>query len=395
MSERAIAYCTNVHAGADVAETLRQLETHALRVRELVSPGEPLPIGLWLSALAAGELDSPARVAELRERLDRLGLAVVTLNGFPFIDFHGHAIKHAVYEPHWARPERLAYTVRLANILVDLLPPGTRHASISTVPIGWRPTFTNEGCAASVGIAASQLEAMAAHCARIERERGVRLHVDLEPEPGCLLDRSSDAVELFAQCFPGSELARRHLGICHDICHAAVMFEPQRTALAAYRDAGIRVGKVQVSSAIEADGSRESLTMLRRFDEPKYLHQTCIRPEALRSGSLGSPAREDIRFFEDLGSALGVPPRGVARTHFHVPIHLATLGDELAPLVTTQREIGACMDALREFGLLDGDDAPTLEIETYAWTVLPEPLRPTTLAEGIAREIRWLREALV
>jgi sugar phosphate isomerase/epimerase len=394
MSSRGIAYCTNVHAGADVAETLRQLELHATRVREIVSPTERLPIGLWLSALAAGELDSPARVAELRERIDRLGLEVVTLNGFPFIDFHGHAIKHAVYEPHWARPERLAYTVRLANILVDLLPPGTRHASISTVPIGWRPTFTNEGCAASVGMAAAQLEATAAHLARIERERGVRLHLDLEPEPGCLLDRSGDAVALFEQCFPRSELARRHIGICHDICHAAVMFEPQRAALAAYRDAGIRVGKVQVSSAIEADGSRESLAMLRRFDEPKYLHQTCIRMDAPGASGASGTHGAEVRFFEDLGAALGMPPRGTARTHFHVPIHLATLGAELAPLVTTQPEILACIDALRALDLLDGEDAPTLEIETYAWTVLPEPLRPASLAEGIAEEIRWLAEAL-
>jgi hypothetical protein len=63
-------------------------------------------------------------------------------------------------------------------------------------------------------------------------------------------------------------------------------------------------------------------------------------------------------------------------------------------LVTTQPEILACIDALRALDLLDGEDAPTLEIETYAWTVLPEPLRPASLAEGIAEEIRWLAEAL-
>lgn len=377
MSAPAIAYCTNVHAGADLAETLAQLELHAARVRELVAPGGRLPIGLWLSAISAGELDSPATVRAFRDTLDRLGLAVVTLNGFPFLDFHDHVIKHAVYEPHWGRPERLAYTVRLANILVDLLPDDVRDASISTVPIGWRPTFTNEGCAASVGIAASQLEAMASHLARIERERGVTLHVDLEPEPGCLLDRAPHVVDLFEQCFGRSPEVRRHIGVCHDICHSAVMFEPQREALRAYADAGIRVGKIQVSSAVEADGSRASLEALRQFDEPKYLHQTCIR---LESG--------EVRFFEDLRAALGMTPKGTARTHFHVPIHLRSLDDQLAPLTTTQGEILECLAALPREAM------PTLEIETYAWTVLPERLRPASLAEGIAAEIAWLGKAL-
>jgi sugar phosphate isomerase/epimerase len=369
-----IAYCTNVHAGADLAETEAQLAEHAATVRRLVAPGGMLPIGLWLSAMAAGTLDSRRAVLAFRERLAALGLEVVTLNGFPFIDFHDHVIKHAVYEPHWGRPERLAYTIRLANILVDLLPDHVREASISTVPIGWRATFTNEGCAASVGIAVSQLEAMAAHLRHIERERGVLIHVDLEPEPGCLLDRAHHVVDLFDQCFSRSSDVRRYIGVCHDICHSAVMFEAQADAIDAYAAAGIRVGKIQVSSAIEADGSREALEALREFDEPKYLHQTCVK---LASSN-------EIRFFEDLRPALGVPPKGTFRTHFHVPIHIGNVG----PLRTTRDEITTCLRALSP------DAAPTIEVETYAWGVLPQALRPSTLAEGIAEEIRWLRGAV-
>ncbi len=366
-----IAYCTNVHAGADLAQTEANLAMHATRVRELVAPDGTLPIGLWLSAISAGELDRRDAVRRLRDRLDRMGLAVVTLNGFPFVDFHDHVIKHAVYEPHWARPERLAYTIRLANILVDLLPDGVHDASISTVPIGWRPTFTNEGCGSSVGIAAAQLDAMVGHLRRIEAEHGVLMHLDLEPEPGCLLDRAEHVVSFFDDCLRSTSDARRYLGVCHDICHSAVMFEEQADALVLYREAGIRVGKVQVSSAIEADGSRPSLQELARFDEPKYLHQTCVR---LADG--------ECRFFEDLRPAIGLPPKGTFRTHFHVPIFLETIGG----LRTTRAEILACLAALPRA------EMPTLEIETYAWPVLPESMRPVSLAEGIAAEISWLRE---
>jgi xylose isomerase len=60
------------------------------------------------------------------------------------------------------------------------------------VPIGWRPDFSNEGCGASVGLAASQLEWMAGKLAELEESTGVRITLDLEPEPGCMLDRVAD-----------------------------------------------------------------------------------------------------------------------------------------------------------------------------------------------------------
>ena len=36
-----------------------------------------------------------------------------------------------------------------------------------------------------------------------------------------------------------------------------------------------------------------------------------------------------------------------------------------------------------------------LEIETYAWTVLPEAMRKRALPDDIAGEIQWLQKAIV
>lgn len=351
--------------------TVANLERHAARVRELVAPSERLGIGLWLSARAAAELPTRDDARRLRDRLDSLGLVVTTLNGFPYGDFHRERVKHAVYEPHWAQRERVVYTMRLAEILSDLVPPGTAHASISTLPIGWRSTFLGDGCGGNVGLAIAHLEAVAHHLARIEAERGIRITVDLEPEPGCLLDRARHVVDLFDQALRG-DVARRHLGVCHDICHAAVMFEAQHDVVATYRDAGIQVNKVQVSSAIACDGSDAAVAQLAEFAEPRYLHQTCVRDE-----------RGDVRFFEDLPAALAARPRGTWRTHFHVPIHVESIG----ALTTTRSDIDRLLETL-------GADRPILEVETYAWSVLPRELRPGQLAEGIAAELSWLRSTL-
>ena len=66
-----------------------------------------------------------------------------------------------------------------------------------------------------------------------------------------------------------------------------------------------------------------------------------------------------------------------------MPVHVGSLG----VLNTTQDEIIECLDSL------DGS-LPPLEVETYAWEVLPVEHRRAELAEGIADEIRWLRQIL-
>jgi hypothetical protein len=166
-----LAYCTNVHPGETLARTKAMLEQHAVRVRELTAPNGTLGIGLWLSAQSARELLLEADgVARFREWLNARALAVRTINGFPYGDFHGETVKTRVYHPHWADPNRSLFTLDLAKILAQLVTPGTRTASISTVPVGWRPDFSNEGCGASVGLAASQLEWMSGKLAELELE---------------------------------------------------------------------------------------------------------------------------------------------------------------------------------------------------------------------------------
>lgn len=124
------------------------------------------------------------------------------------------------------------------------------------------------------------------------------------------------------------------------------------------------------------DEQRSTLIeMLRQFAEDRYLHQTTIRDA------------HGQHFYQDLEEALqqrSSEPRGRWRVHFHVPI----FAERLTILDTTQSEIRQCLEHLQP-----PDEQPLhLEIETYAWTVLPPPLRPPSLAEGISRELIWFRD---
>ncbi len=373
-----IGYCTNVHAGHGLAGMRESLEKYAVQVREKFAPTQMMGVGLWMSAPVAQQLRETDGVAEFRTWLRENGLKPYTVNGFPYGDFHQPVVKHEVYKPTWWDRERLDYTCLLADILDELLEPG-EYGSISTLPLGWpTPEVGDE----QLQIAGEHLRTVARHLAGIEQRTGRLMSVCIEPEPGCLLDEATDMVEFFQTYLLGSaddDLVRRHLRICHDVCHSAVMFEPQREAFRLYRDAGIEVGKMQVSSAVILDfdrlagGEREAaLEQLAAFHEPRYLHQTTVMREGKRV------------LYTDLAEAIAAERHnltGCWRTHFHVPIFLPCFGY----LSTSQSDIREALTAAREMSTCEH-----FEVETYAWGVLPDELRRGALADGIADELRWL-----
>jgi hypothetical protein len=373
-----LAYCTNVHAGADLATTRANLERYALAVKARFSPNKPMGVGLWLSAAAARKLREERQVEAFGDWLRDVGLVPFTFNGFPYGDFHQAVVKHRVYEPTWWEATRLDYTLDLIAIQDALLPAGT-DGSISTLPIAWsNPRPARQQLSA----ASKQLHRVAQHLRELEARSGRRICLCLEPEPGCVLQRSGDVVRFFSEyLLPHSdaEMIRRYLRVCHDICHAAVMFERQADVLQSYHEAGIGVGKAQVSSAIRvpwndiaAEDRPAAVAQLQSFAEDRYLHQTVSRN--------GAEA-----FHEDLSAALQSVSdarrvHGEWRIHFHVPIYLERFGH----LMSTRAQIDQCIAAARQYS-----DVTHFEVETYAWGVLPPELRQPDLAAGIAHEMAW------
>ncbi|MCC6417425.1 MAG: metabolite traffic protein EboE [Gemmataceae bacterium] len=370
-------YCTNVHAGPDLDQTRANLERYALAVKRQASPDAPMGVGLWLAAPAVRRLLADGLVGEWAAWLHAVGLVPFTLNGFPYGDFHERVVKHRVYHPTWGEDERLRYTLDLSAALDGLLPPGL-EGSISTLPLAWGEPAPAAG---ELDRMAAALRQVAGELARRERETGRLIYLCLEPEPGCVLQRSLDVVAFFHDhLLRGHDEAplRRHIRVCHDICHQAVMFEDQAEGLARYRAAGIRVGKVQVSSAVRlpaeltAADRAAALAQLAGFNEERYLHQTVVRR---------SPTADPV-FHEDLPPALAAEQAGEWRVHFHVPIYLERFG-------RLEATSGAIREGLRAAAA--HADAAHFEVETYAWGVLPPELQVPDLATGIARELDWFR----
>ncbi|WP_046503600.1 metabolite traffic protein EboE [Streptomyces odonnellii] len=369
-----LSYCTNVHPAENLEGVLAQLRDHCEPVRRRLGR-DRLGIGLWLARGAAQALiNDPAALRGLRAELDRRGLEVVTLNGFPYEGFGAEEVKYHVYKPDWADPERLAHTSDLARLLAALLPDDVTEGSVSTLPLAWRTEFD----ATAARTARTALTTLAGRLDALEELTGKSIRIALEPEPGCTVETTADAIG------PLTELGSARIGICIDTCHLATSFEDPATALGALADAGIAIPKAQLSAALHAEEPHlpEVREALGTFAEPRFLHQTRTRTAA------------GLRGTDDLDEALGgeaLPDGAPWRAHFHVPLH----AQPAPPLAST---LPVLQDTLTR--LIGGAEPRTrhLEVETYTWQALPAELRPRSrgqLAEGIAAELTLARDLLV
>jgi hypothetical protein len=258
-------------------------------------------------------------------------------------------VKADVHAPDWRSEERVAYTLRLAEILAALLPDAV-DGTISTNPLSYGRWLDDAG-----------VQACTANMLRVADElQGTRIALAIEPEADGALATVADLIAWWPDA-----LDREHVTVCFDACHAAVAYEEPEEALDALDAAEIRVGKAQLSAALNVPAAAHD--ELRAFADPIYLHQVTER------GSL--------RTWPDLPEALA--DNGGAeewRVHFHVPIFVERYG----ALESTQDHLRRCIERV---------DTAHLEIETYTWDVLPPQLKASSV-DSIAREYEWVLDVL-
>jgi len=428
-----LTYCTNVHPGNDWREVQASMREYGPALKRRISPDRPFGIGLRLSHLASEELLEQNRLLDFRGQLARDGLYVFTLNGFAYGSFHRERVKDMVHAPDWRTEERANYTIRLAEILAVLLPDDVDEGSISTSPLSYKPWQEGMDVGADVWAdCVEQLVWVVQALMEIERATGKYIHVDLEPEPDGLLETADEVCAFFREHLLVHGAARlaglaslsvehsrqallRHIGVCLDTCHMAIEYETPTEYIQKLDAVGIRIGKVQISSALQVpfgkdptglasevnavedspgralrnvcphrreDGGRLPIRhipqALAPYVESTYLHQVIQRN---RDGRL-------VRY-RDLPEALACVSSAVSeasewRVHFHVPVFTASCG----AFTTTQREIVETLALLAEKPF-----TRHLEIETYTWDVLPDVLK-MDLTESIVREFAWTQRAL-
>ncbi|MFZ6779148.1 metabolite traffic protein EboE [Undibacterium sp. Ji83W] len=394
-----LTYCTNIHAGESWDEVVASLDETipVLRKKLELVDGQAFGIGLRLSAVAADSLAQPAVLQEFKAQLQRLDAYVFTINAFPYGPFHTVRVKEQVYLPDWRDEERLRYTRQCALILSQLLPEGI-EGSISTVPGAFKSETQTEYAQQQI---VSQLIEAVAMLAQLEQQSEKCIALALEPEPCCFLETMAETTaffcgQLWAQgsisrlaelcdCTEAqaTRLMRRHLGVCYDVCHAAVEFEDPVSAMQTLTDLGIRIPKIQLSCALRIPVMHAGmLNELRRFDDGVYLHQVVVQNQ------------DSLQRYIDLPAALAAYQLGQAdgewRVHCHVPIFWDIEEQSSSKLGSTRADLLATLQALRKQGL-----SSHLEVETYTWDVLPAHLKTDSKAHAIARELSFIMKELL
>lgn len=382
-----LSYCTNVHPGRNVAEVIHGLQEYTAPLSQNCGGG--VAAGLWLAQPVIAEiLATKAGLANLQETLLSHGLTCHSLNAFPYGDFHSERVKEQVYLPDWSNPRRREYTQNCAQVLAELLPENG-EGSISTMPLGFK------GFAYPLdfeSIAIRELLQTANFLKDLETRTGKTVRLAIEPEPYCLLETTPETITFFRKLFATAdtlqqgETARRYLGLCYDVCHQAVEFEPIAESISSLVQEGIRLNKIHITCAIRLERPGENQTgreALANYAEQRYLHQTIGKTSAgsaLRSVDLSADfARQPPTEWQQAPEW---------RIHFHVPVNLNDLG----PLGTTKAQLIEALQTVRDL-----DYTPHLEVETYTWEVLPgvETKRtPQDLVAGLTQEILGTRKLL-
>ncbi len=391
-----LTYCSNIHPGESWDTHFKELRENLPYVRKELADGRPFALGLRLANDASLELCEPGRLEEFRNWLTENDLYVFTMNGFPYGGFHATVVKDQVHAPDWTTTERTDYTRRLFSILAQLLPEGM-DGGVSTSPLSYRFWWKNEKATSNAFQTATQnILQIADYLIEIKRETGQLLHLDIEPEPDGLLENSTEFVAWYRDYLlptgipylqekygitesQAREALLNHIRLCFDVCHVAVAYEEPREVLDRLDNVGIKVGKVQISSALKMDlreNKAEKIESLRAFEEPVYLHQVVARK------SDGS-----FQKYPDLSEAFASAKSADAdewRIHFHVPLFV----DSYGKLDSTQAEIIKTLDFLKENAFTQH-----LEVETYTWGVLPNEIQKP-IGQSIVRELRWVLEKL-
>jgi len=365
-----LSWCLNIYAGeswqeiesntlVNAPDVFKRLSKHAQAANNLKADG--LGLGLRLSALAVDELHG--NTESFKQALQRENLYAFTVNAFPYGNFYISPVKEKVYYPDWSSKLRVEYTCKTADILADLLPTGVQ-GSISTVPVTYGKKLPAE--------AIQNILTVARHLQSIEKERGKRICLALEPEPDCYLETSTETIEFFQLLTTqDKELTEKYVGVCLDTCHMALQFEDPLESLEKLNSAGILINKIQVSSALCYNPSKAPLSVLDKFNEEVYLHQTIIKD---KDGKLHR--------FPDLGDAIKANLSGEWRIHFHVPL----------PFHSDEQLSSTSHLLTPEFFKRASELCAHMETETYTYSILPGNAAPVN--ESITDEFMFVLEKI-
>ncbi|QQG46733.1 MAG: metabolite traffic protein EboE [Candidatus Azosocius agrarius] len=388
-----LLYCTNIHNGEFWKDILYVLKFHSRKLRNILLNYDAFGIGLRISNFAVLDLNKFSYILELKKWLMCNNFYIKSLNGFPYGFFSSNYIKDDVYFPNWSNFNRYLYTRRLI-LFFSVILGKYNNGGISTVPISYK-YFVYNFIYNNVYIkSVKYLCNLIILLFNVYFNKKILLHLDVEPEPDCVVSNTSDFIFFFkkwliSRCeiylvlfFPFYKKnvifsIFDYIKICFDFCHSAVQFETLKQSFNSIFIFDVNFGKFQISSALKLDLKfYNNINIFSYLPETPYVHQV-----------IGNTFYGDIITYKDISlSFLFLYKKNFMeyRVHYHVPIFLEFYGI----FESTQKYI---IDIINFIKNKKGNFL--FEIETYTFDILPCYLKLNVLY-SLKREYEWLLKKL-
>ncbi|MCA9833255.1 MAG: hypothetical protein KC435_04870 [Thermomicrobiales bacterium] len=363
---------------ADMQATIRD----SIAPWNLAISGDRLhSVSLRVSQVALGDPHFTARnlKAILGEYdLDLVGFSAVSLMG---------GTKEQVHHPDWRSEERLSAMFAAANLAVELAT--TDEFSITTSALSHR-RWVDASMPGNWAALTLNVMRVVQHLVTIREKTGLTIHLDLEAEPGSLLRNTDDIVRFWEQWLvvrgaamlsdrmsitdgTAAETVLRHVRLALDTAHAAVVWDDPATSLQRFLDAGVKIGRLQVSAALECDiplddRERAVLTEVLRALVSPTLSQQVV-----------SKTGEQ---FEDLPDAIAAIDTAIGQTwriHTHAPV----LADRYDLLRSTRPVTASWLREIAARGVETG----LVELRSANWAVVEDA---GAIPDMITREAEWV-----
>jgi len=316
-------------------------------------------------------------ILTLKKWLDNENVYISSINGFVYRDFHEKNIKEKIYHPDWSFNERILYTIDLINILHGLKKK-IKSLSISTVPISYSFWVKKKyKCYLLYKSSKNILKVMPILLYT------KNIHLDIEPEPDCTLYNVETFITFFNKwlipiaknktIFKTSDV-RFYIRICYDICHFSVMFVNHVNAALSLNKNKIKIGKIQVSSALELVVPKDKFSKKNLLKNLLFIRKSSFLHQVTEKDGTKFITYSDIKY--SIKKFVN-KTNNILRIHCHTPIYKHAINK----LSTTHLDT---YNALKYF--LFKLNIYHIEIETYTHDLLSDDDK----FESIINEYTWL-----
>ncbi|HIH2763069.1 MAG TPA: metabolite traffic protein EboE [Candidatus Azoamicus sp.] len=383
-----ITYCSNIFKTNTASELFYNLNKYNTKLNKYKN------LSLCLSNKIINEIKKNIYIRKILTWTKINKKYITLINAFVYKNFHQKIIKENIYYPDWTKKERLSFTKDII-FFAQKINNKYKKCGISTLPISYK-IWLRKNIKYNIKKCINYFFYLLIILIKIKKYKKIFIHLDIEPEPFCMLERCNDFVIFFnLWLLPGlkekikihlninknkaKKIITDHLNLCFDICHSAVMFENQEKSLNLIRKSKIKIGRVQVSSAIKIKKINKidkiEFKHLNFLNHSPFLHQTLIKIKK----NLKLIKKNDFKKLKNIDTNAIKE----IRIHCHIPIYIKKISKNIQ---TTQNELKKSL-----INIIKNKDTKNLEIETYTYNILYKKKNKIT---SMIKEYEWLKNLI-